>query len=343
MTNMVIADSLEALKPFAQLIETVARLRAPNGCPWDREQTHRSLRPYLIEEAYEVLDILDKLDDHSNTDSSGNQDETAALRKLHSSFKEELGDVLMQVLLHSEIAREKGVFDIFDVANTLNDKLMRRHPHVFGDVIADNADAALKTWEKQKALEKAMNQDASVLDGVPRGLPSLQRGTRVIEKVTRVGFQWKDLEGPLAKVDEELEELKTEISIYEKGHEKSVKKGLDKKVNDQIKDKISNELGDLFFSLCNLAFLLKINPEDAFRGTLTRFETRFRHVEKRLKELGKSPDQSSLQEMDIYWDEAKTIENKPIQKKQKPKAKSKGKGKGKKKAKNNGKKIKSKK
>ncbi len=270
------------------LIETVHRLRAPGGCPWDRAQTHQSLRQYLIEEAYEVLDVLDRITE----DKLANQDP-----KIKADFREELGDLLMQVVLHSEMTRESGAFDIFDVADALADKLIRRHPHVFGENSADSADSALASWEKQKAKEKAQKLDASILDGVPRGLPALQKASRVLEKVTKVGFQWDDLHGPMAKVDEELAELKAEVFALEKDPK-----------NEDLKAKVQAELGDLLFTLSNVAFLMKVNPEDALRGTLSRFQSRFQHVERRLKEQGKLPENSTLEEMDRYWDEAKQIE-----------------------------------
>jgi tetrapyrrole methylase family protein / MazG family protein len=275
------------MRSFEQLVQTVHRLRAPGGCPWDRAQTHQSLRPYLIEEAYEVLDVLDRIGTVEDL-----RDET-----VRSAFREELGDLLMQVLLHSEMAQEAGAFGIEDVARGLDEKLVRRHPHVFGDVKADSADTAFQNWEKQKAKEKAANPDASSLDGLPRGLPSLQRAARVIEKVTKVGFQWPDLQGPLGKVDEELAELRAEVLRLESSPQ-----------DEALRARVSAELGDLLFTLANVGYLLKINPEDALRAQLQRFERRFRHVEKRLRESGRGPEQSNLEEMDRFWEEAKTLE-----------------------------------
>ncbi len=274
---------------LTKVIETVHRLRAPGGCPWDRKQTHQSLRQYLIEEAYEVLDVLDEID----------TTETLKTERIKAAFREELGDLLMQVLLHSEMTREAGAFDFYDVAAALDEKLIRRHPHVFGDVKATDAESAVSTWEKQKAKEKADKKEASVLDGVPKGLPALQRAARTIEKVTRVGFQWPDLNGPMDKLEEELEELKVEIRELEKSHG-----------DEAMREKVAGELGDLFFSLCNVAYLMKISPEDSLRGTLHKFETRFKHIERRLKAEGRSPEQSTLEEMDRYWNEAKKIERK---------------------------------
>ena len=289
MSNPI--SSQDKIQALLHLIETVHRLRAPEGCPWDRAQTHQSLRQYLIEEAYEVLDVLDQI---GSTDDLKQE-------KVRLAFREELGDLLMQVLLHSEMTREAGAFDVFDVAQALDEKLIRRHPHVFGEIKADSEESAFQNWEKQKAKEKASNPEASILDGVPRGLPSLQRAARVLEKVTKVGFQWQDMQGPLAKVDEELGELKSEVLALEKAGPKSEQA-------PEIRKKIEAELGDLLFTLCNVAFLMKVNPEDALRGTLVRFESRFKHVERRLKDNGKTPEQSTLEEMDRYWDEAKERE-----------------------------------
>ncbi len=280
---------------LAELIQTVHRLRAPGGCPWDGAQTHQSIRPYLIEEAYEVLDILDQIA----------KQEEVKTEPVRTHLKEELGDLLMQVLLHSEMADEMNAFNFYDVAQFLNEKLVRRHPHVFGDAKAHTEELAFQRWEKEKAKEKSGTQpDASILDGVPRGLPALQRAARVIEKVTKVGFQWSDLQGPVEKLEEELAELKTEILEFEKNREKHK----DDQTGDQAKKHVESELGDLFFSLCNVAYLLKISPENALRSTLSKFERRFRHVESRLKDQGKNPEESSLPEMDQLWNESKQLE-----------------------------------
>lgn len=281
-------DLAPALRALEELIQTVHQLRAPGGCAWDRAQTHQSLRQYLIEEAYEVLDVLDRVDSPAALRDAG----------IGGAFKEELGDLLMQVLLHAEMTQEEGAFGIAEVADGLNEKLVRRHPHVFGEVKADNEETAFQMWEKQKAREKANKPQASVLDGVPKGLPGLQRASRVLEKVTKVGFQWSDMEGPIAKVDEELGELKAELARVPAGAAPT----------EEQKKKIEAELGDLLFTLANVGYLMKVQPEDALRGTLARFENRFRFVEKRLKEQGKLPENSTLEEMDRYWDEAKALE-----------------------------------
>lgn len=279
-------------------VETIHRLRAPDGCPWDREQTHQSLRQYLIEEAYETLDVLDQIDSPEKLKDD----------RIKNSFREEMGDVLLQILLHSEMASEVGAFDFYDVAEALARKMISRHPHVFGDAEAKTAEQVLQNWEKRKQKEKA---DAGVLDGLPKSLPALQKAARMIEKVTRVGFQWPDMQGPLAKAEEEIQELKTEVLQYEKLL-KNLKDAGEKESEalNQAREKLADEMGDVFFTLANLAHLTKISPEDALRRTLQRFERRFRHAELRLKEQGRKPEQATLAEMDTFWDEAKRLERK---------------------------------
>lgn len=305
---------------LAGVVERVRRLRAPDGCPWDLAQTHQTLRPYLIEEAYELLDVLDGVSSE------------ASLREpaRRADFVEELGDVLLQVLLHAEMAGQAGAFDLGDVARALDEKLYRRHPHVFaGETFAgERAGKGAKKqlskaeisqqWELVKAEEKAKKgkrQDQSILSGLPANLPALQRAGRVIEKVTKVGFQWPDFQGPLAKLEEEVGELKVEIERFAKlkqasGREPSkasTSSGADLK---SVQARLEAELGDVMFCVANLAFLLGVEPEQALRGNLKRFEGRFRFVETELAKRGKRPEQSSLEEMDRYWDEAKRAEKK---------------------------------
>lgn len=277
--------------PIHGLLKTVARLRAPGGCPWDREQTHRSLRPYLIEEAYETLELLDQVE---------SPQDIARGTPLQKKLTEEFGDVLMQVVLHSEIANETGSFDFADVVSELDQKLVRRHPHVFGDADAKDADAALGNWEKQKAKEREKQTpgSASVLDGLPTGMPAMQRAARTIHKVSKVGFQWKDLEGPMDKVEEEWGEFKSAL----KDHQEASPKG-------EPSPEMIEEFGDLLFSLANIAYHLKINPEDALRSNLRRFEKRFRFVEQKITQSGRTLDQSNLEEMDEYWNQAKKLES----------------------------------
>ena len=262
-----------------EVLQTVHRLRAPGGCPWDREQTHLSLRPFVAEEAFEVIDALDRVDSPAALKS-------AAVRE---PLVEELGDLLLQILLHSQMASETGAFDFGDVCRALNEKLIRRHPHVFGETKVSGSEEVLKNWDQIKAGEKAIKPE-SVLDGVPRGMPALQRTLKVIQKVSKVGFQWPDLEGPMKKIDEEWGELKEAI------HSKDA-------------NATSGEIGDLLFSIANVAQMLKLDPEASLRSTLGRFETRFKHVEARLREQDRKPEQATLEEMDRYWDEAKAKEH----------------------------------
>lgn len=281
----------QALVALKSLLGTVRKLRSPEGCPWDREQTHRSLRPYLLEEAHETLEVLDQIGQPADL-------ERADLRK---AFVEEWGDVLLQILLHAEIASETvpGT-DFSAIAKTLEEKLIRRHPHVFGEVRVSGSDEVVKNWAEIKKSEKKQSADqptqqASVFDSIPKGLPPLPRTMKVISKVTKVGFQWPDLNGPLDKLEEEVKELRAAL---ESGDHQS----------EPLREEVESELGDLLFCVCNIAHFMKIDPEAALRGTLRRFEGRFRHVETRLTEAGKAPGEAKLEEMDRYWDEAKTLE-----------------------------------
>jgi len=244
------------------------RLRAENGCPWDRKQTHESLKPYLIEEAYEVISAID----------SGNDDE----------LKEELGDLLLQIVFHAQIAKEEDRFDIDDVAKTIVEKLIRRHPHVFGDVKVSGSDEVLQNWEKIKKEEGK----ESIFDGVPEGLPSLLKARRVQEKAKRVGFDWDNIEGTLDKVKEEFDELSEAIKIGKK-------------------EKISEEFGDLLFSLVNVSRFLDIDAEDSLRQTIEKFMKRLKNVEKIIKNKGsKDLKNYTLNELDEIWEDVKRKEKK---------------------------------
>lgn len=251
---------------FERLVGLMARLRAEDGCPWDRAQTLASLRPYLIEEAYEVLHAVDggRVEEH----------------------QEELGDLLLQVVFQAEIRRQEGTFDAADVAHGIADKLVRRHPHVFGDTTAAGPKDAWARWEEMKQREKV---GRSVLSGVPRDLPALLRAQRVTEKAANVGFDWPDLAGPLAKVKEELAELEQALEAKDRA-------------------RIESELGDALFSLVNVARFAEVAAEDALRGTVERFSRRFAHVERQLFAAGKTPKQATLAEMDAFWNEAKQLE-----------------------------------
>lgn len=260
-------------------IALVKRLRAKDGCPWDREQTHLTLRPYLIEEAYEVLDVIDKIESNTNE------------KEIANKFKEELGDLLLQILLHSELASEKNHFDFGDVALNMVTKLVRRHPHVFGDVQVSGSEQVLQNWEAIKSQEKKSEKGTKkegLLDGLPKNLPSLQKAARIGEKAHRIGFDWPDWQGSMLKVDEELSELKTAIK------------------NGDLKE-IEMELGDLFFSLCNLSRHLKIQPEDAHRKAISKFEKRFRCLESEFEKLNKDIHTATLEELDEVWNKIKNV------------------------------------
>lgn len=256
-----------AAELFTELVEIMARLRGENGCPWDREQTSESIKPYLVEETYEVLEAIDERDP--------------------LKLREELGDLALQVVFHAQMAEEAGAFGIADVLATINDKLRRRHPHVFGDVKAETAQEVLFNWEQIKQLErKKVTAQASLLDGVPRELPALLRAHRLQEKASRVGFDWKEARPVFQKVEEELAELKAAME-------------------GQEPDRMEAELGDLLFSLVNLSRFIEVNPEEALRKTIARFIARFRYIEEELARRGQSLRQATLQEMDALWAEAK--------------------------------------
>lgn len=257
------ASSAEVRDLFGRLYNIMRELRS--RCPWDREQTHDSLRQYLLEETYEVLETLDE--------------------KQYLELQKEMGDLMLQILFHSRIASENKIFDIADVLRGINDKLVRRHPHVFGEVIAENAEQVLKNWEQIKLAEAGRQ---SVLDGVPKSMAALARAYRIQEKASRVGFDWGRVEDVWKKVHEEIAELHEAI-----------------KENDTAKQE--DELGDIFFSMVNVSRFMGVNPEDALRGTIEKFIRRFNYVERKFSEMNRNMKDSTLEEMDTYWDEAKKM------------------------------------
>ena len=260
-----------------RLHEIMTRLRDPQtGCPWDRVQTLETLKPCVLEETYELLAAMDKPEDKAN-------------------HIEELGDVLLQVMFQSVMAEQEKRFTFDDVANAISDKLVHRHPHVFGDVKADDAATVLKNWEQIKQMEHKKESRHSALDGVPPTLPALLKAQRTQEKAARVGFDWKDAAGPMSKIEEELGELKAEIAKLG---------GVD--VPPVQKDRVKEELGDLLFSVCNLARHLGVDSESALEGTTAKFARRFRTVEAGAKDQGKSLKDMTLAEMDALWNEAKS-------------------------------------
>jgi len=254
---------------FSELLGIMKHLRGPGGCPWDAEQTHESLTRYLLEETYEVIEAI----------------ETRSPELL----KEELGDLLLQPVFHAAIAEENGVFTMKDIIATLCDKLIRRHPHVFGDMqIADSA-AQVENWEQIKKQEKGAERK-SALSGVPPHLPALLKAQKITEKAARVGFDWEHVDQVMAKVMEELHEFEEAMLAGDSEH-------------------MEAELGDLLFAIVNLGRFLSINPEEALRKTILRFQQRFSHVEESLQAANRQMKDTPLAEMDRLWEEAKKLEN----------------------------------
>lgn len=255
-------------RQFSKLVEIVQILRSPEGCPWDREQTHQSIRKNVIEEAYEVAEAIDLNDP--------------------DALSEELGDLLLQVALHSQMASEEGTFSVYDTIQAINDKLIRRHPHVFGDKDAADAEDALTNWEeikRQEKRDKGIPEKESILDTIPTSMPAMLVSYKLQKKAGEVGFEWPDVNGVLDKLKEELDELR------------------------ETDDK-AEELGDVLFVLVNLARYLKVDPEEALAKTNVKFRRRFGYIEKMLSQQGKMFNDSTLEEMDAWWNEAKKLEKK---------------------------------
>jgi len=262
----------EAGALFARFVELIALLRAPGGCPWDREQTHETVKPMTIEEAYEVAHAIDERDD----------DELLG----------ELGDLLLQVVFHANIAEERGAFRLRQVIERISDKMVRRHPHVFADDDAATPGEVLRSWEAIKAREREAKgkEDESMLDSVHRGLPAVMEAFQMTTKVSRVGFDWRSADASLVKLDEEVLELRE--AIRAKGE----------------KTAIAEEVGDLLFMAVNVARLTGVDPESALKAANRKFRRRFRHVEDGLRKDGRKPADATLEEMDRLWDEAKALE-----------------------------------
>jgi len=257
---------------FARFVELIARLRAPGGCPWDREQTHESVKPMTIEEAYEVAHAIDEKDD--------------------GELAGELGDLLLQVVFHASIAEERGAFRLREVIDRVSEKMIRRHPHVFGGDEAATSGEVLRNWEAIKADERAAKgkDDASMLDSVHRGLPAVMEAFQLTTKVSRVGFDWPGADAALAKLDEEALELREAVK------------------DEADPGAITEEVGDLLFMAVNVARLTGVDPESALKAANRKFRRRFRHIEERLRADGRKPADSTLAEMDRLWDEAKSLE-----------------------------------
>jgi MazG family protein len=254
-----------------RLLALMARLRDPErGCPWDREQTFASIAPYTIEEAYEVADAIERHD--------------------LPSLRDELGDLLFQVVFHSRLAAEQGAFTFEDVVRGICEKMERRHPHVFGTERIESAAEQTIAWEEHKRRERGAKQSSSVLHDVPVGLPGLTRAMKLGKRTSSVGFDWHDSGGAFDKVEEELREIRSAVEM------------------SAPLDHVTEEIGDVLFGIANVCRHLKIDPEEALRKTNAKFERRFGHIETRLAQQGRTPSQATLEEMDKLWDEAKAKE-----------------------------------
>ena len=264
-------DKMSRIKnEFGRLVNIMEKLRSNEGCPWDREQTHDSLRQFLLEETYEVLETIDE--------------------KNYDELKFELGDLLLQVIFHAQIAKEERRFDIEDVLRGISDKLIHRHPNVFGDVEINSAEEQTVNWEKMKHKEGKK----SVIDGVPRELSALLRAHRIQSKAATVGFDWEAVQDVWSKVKEELAEFETAIK-------------------SKNQDEIEEEFGDILFTLVNLSRFINVNPEDAMRATTEKFIYRFKKVENEIKKQGKQMNEATLNELDAIWDQVKRrVNNKKL-------------------------------
>jgi MazG family protein len=259
---------------FARLVEIMARLRSPDGCPWDREQTFDTIKPYLLEETYEVMDAIDARD--------------------WDGLADELGDLLLQAVFFSQMAKEAGYFDVTHAIEAINSKLVRRHPHVFGEGEAKTAEEVVRKWDEIKAAEKAQSakpRPKGLLSGVPRSLPALMEARQIAGRAAGAGFDWSNVDQVLDKLREELAEL-------------------DAARQAGSPEQVQDEIGDLLFVMVNIARFLKVDPEQALRGTNAKFRRRFEHVENGLEAQGKTPQQATIEEMESLWREAKGEEAK---------------------------------
>jgi len=256
------------MKQFERLVAIMARLRGPGGCPWDREQTFDSIKPFTLEETYEVLDAIDHRD--------------------WGELRQELGDFILQAVFYAQMAREQELFGIEDVLDAINEKLVRRHPHVFGEERAGSADEVLSIWGRVKDAEPKAERKrtAGLLGGVPRALPALVEAQQIASRAAGVGFDWQNAEQVLEKLEEELAEFAEARRIG-------------------AQDKLEDELGDMLFVLVNLARFVKVDPEQALRRTNAKFRARWSYIEARLSEQGRKPEEANLDEMEALWQEAK--------------------------------------
>lgn len=269
---------------FNDLVSLMERLRSPTGCPWDREQTYATLAPMILEEAYEAFEAVEEA-------TAGHPEE----------LRDELGDLLFQIVFYAQVAKERGEFTIGDVTNSIHTKMVRRHPHVFGDVKADDSATVLLNWETMKAEErraagKSEDDKTSILDGVPSKAPALMEAHQLSTKAARVGFDWKSVDDIFDKLHEEIEELRAAIRSH-----------------NEIKDeaahaRVREELGDLLFAATNIARHMQIEPEVALKLTNRKFRKRFNYIEEKLRERQQAFDQTSIDEMESLWQEAKKAE-----------------------------------
>jgi MazG family protein len=287
---------------FERAVQIMARLRAPGGCPWDREQTFDTIKPYTLEETYEVLEAIDNRD--------------------WPELTGELGDLLLQVLFYSQMASEEGHFSVDDVLDRLSNKLVDRHPHVFGEVKADTPAEVLRNWEALKAQEKEKRRAASgsnkteetddaksVLAGVSSKMPALLEAHKLSSRAAHVGFDWPEIEGLFTKLEEETAELREELKAAPlKGPSGTGIAGSGKLVAPELRERLEDEVGDLFFVLVNIARYLSLDPESALRKTNRKFKRRFQWMEERLRASGRAPQQASMDELETLWQEAKQQE-----------------------------------
>jgi MazG family protein len=262
---------------FEKLVEIMARLRGPDGCPWDKQQDFNSLKPMLVEEVYEVLEAIENED--------------------FDSLSEELGDLLLHVIFHAHLAKEAGRFDITTVIEKISGKLVRRHPHVFGSEPASTPEEVIKNWEAIKAQEKAQKlknrtpAQRSLLEGIPSKLPAIHEAHQISSRAARAGFDWPDVEGIFDKLQEEMRELKEVISLGG---------------NEAQRERLEDEIGDMLFVIVNIARYLKIDSESALKRANRKFKSRFRYMEVELAKQGKSLEQTSLEDMEALWRKAKS-------------------------------------
>jgi MazG family protein len=278
---------------FERAVAIMARLRAPGGCPWDREQTFDTIKRYTLEETYEVLEAIDNKD--------------------WKELTGELGDLLLQVLFYAEMAQEQGSFTIDDVLDTLSNKLIHRHPHVFGDVKAADSSTVLKNWEALKAEERknlrnsgqeVQSKPELLLDGVSSKMPALQEAHKISSKAAHVGFDWPTVQGLFEKLSEETQELQEHVQKIPSAGSAAKKPRL----SDELKQSVEDEVGDLFFVLVNIARYLSVDPESALRKTNRKFRRRFGWLEEQLRQQGRTLEQATLDEMETLWQQAKALE-----------------------------------